>query len=283
MLALLVLGGLASIIKVPVALFPHVDFPRIEVMLESGDRPGSQMVLTVTRPMEEALHAIPGVRGIRSTTNRGSTDISIDFAWGHDMTLALLQVESVVNQQLSFLPPKTSFRARRMDATVYPVAAYSLTSKTTTASSNCGILPSISSHHYFRPSRALPWVAVRGGQEAEYRVSADPSLLQAYGLTIEDVIKAVSAANVLKAVGRLQDHYKLFLTLSDTRFHDLSQIGATVLRTGQNGLVRLEDIATVESSSVPNWQTIMANGHNAVPDADLPAAGRQYRRHRGAD
>ncbi|MGA8281120.1 MAG: efflux RND transporter permease subunit [Desulfobacterales bacterium] len=263
MLALLVLGGLASIFKVPVALFPHVDFPRIEVMLESGDRPGSQMVLTVTRPMEEALHAIPGVRGIRSTTNRGSTDISIDFAWGHDMTLALLQVESVVNQQLSFLPPKTSFRARRMDATVYPVAAYSLTSD----NHSLVELRDIAQYQLSPLLSAIEGVArvaVRGGQEAEYRVSADPSLLQAYGLTIEDVIKAVSAANVLKAVGRLQDHFKLFLTLSDTRFHDLSQIGATVLRTGQNGLVRLEDIATVESSSVPNWQTIMADGHNAV-------------------
>jgi len=263
LLALLVLGGLVSALKLPVALFPRVDFPRIEVMLEAGDRPAGQMVLTVTRPVEEALHAIPGVHRIRSTTSRGSADISIDFSWGQDMVVALLQVESVVNQQLSSLPPGTSFSARRMDATVYPVAAYSLTSDTH------GLieLRDIAQYQLSPLLSAIGGVArvpVMGGEEAEYRVSADPALLQAYGLTIEDVIKAVSASNVLKAVGRLQDHYKLFLLLSDTRFHDLAQIGATVLRTDENGLVRLEDIATVALASVPNWQTIMADGRNAV-------------------
>jgi CzcA family heavy metal efflux pump len=263
LLALLILGGLMSAFKLPVALFPHVNFPRIEVMLEAGDRPAGQMVLTVTRPIEEALHAIPGVHRIRSTTSRGSADISIDFSWGHDMVVALLQVESVVNQQLSSLPPGTSFSARRMDATVYPVAAYSLTSDTH------GLieLRDIAQYQLSPLMSAIDGVArvpVMGGEEAEYRVSADPALLQAYGLTIEDVIKAVSASNVLKAVGRLQDHYKLFLLLSDTRFQDLAQIGATVLRSGENGLVRLEDIATVALASVPNWQTIMADGRKAV-------------------
>lgn len=263
LLALSVLGGLGSAVKLPVALFPRVDFPRIEVMLEAGDRPADQMVIAVTRPMEEALHAIPGVRSIRSTTSRGSADISIDFAWGHDMVLALLQVESTVSRQLPSLPAGISFSARRMDATVYPVAAYSLTSDTHS-------LVELRNLARFQLSPLLvaidgvARVAVMGGQEAEYRVSTDPALLQAYGLTVEDVIKAVSAANVLKAVGRLQDRYKLFLLLSDTRFQDLQQIRATVLRTGENGLVRLEDIATVENAGVPNWQTIMADGRNAV-------------------
>ena len=263
LLALLVLGGLMSALKLPVSLFPHVDFPRIEVMLEAGDRPAGQMVLTVTRPIEEVLHAIPGVHRVRSTTSRGSADISIDFSWGHDMVVALLQVESVVNQQLSSLPSGTSFSARRMDATVYPVAAYSLTSDTRSLVE----LHDIAQYQLSPQLSAIDGVArvqVMGGEEAEYRVSADPDLLQAYGLTIEDVIKAVSASNVLKAVGRLQDHYKLFLLLSDTRLHDLAQIGATVLRSGENGLVRLEDIATVSLSSMPKWQTIMADDRNAV-------------------
>ena len=263
LLALLILGGIASAFKLPVALFPHVNFPRIEVMLEAGDRPGSQMVTAITRPVEEALHAIPGVRSVRSTTSRGSTEISIDFSWGHDMVLALLQVESTVSRQLPFLPPGISFSARRMDATVYPVAAYSITSD----SHSLVELRDIARYQLsplLSAINGVAKVAVMGGREAEYRVSADPALLQAYGLTIEDVIKAVSASNILQAVGRLQDHYKLFLLMSDTRFHNLEQIGATVLGSGKNGLVRLEDIATVEASSVPKWQTIMADGRNAV-------------------
>ncbi|MEJ2723864.1 MAG: efflux RND transporter permease subunit [Deltaproteobacteria bacterium] len=262
-LALLVLGGALSAFRLPVALFPRVDYPRIQVMLEAGDRPANQMVTIITRPVEEALHAIPGVRSIRSTTSRGSAEISIDFSWGHDMVVALLQVESAVNQQLSSLPSGTSFSARRMDATVYPIAAYSMTSSLHSLIE----LRDIAQYQLSPLLSAIDGVAkigVMGGEQAEYRVSADPARLQAYELTLEDVIKAVSAANVLKAVGRLQDHYKFFLLLSDTRFRDLQQIRDTVLRSGKNGLVRLEDIATVEQASVPNWTTIMANGQNAV-------------------
>ncbi len=263
LLALLVVGGGMSAFRLPVALFPHVDYPRIQVMLEAGDRPGTQMVTTITRPVEEALHAIPGVRSIRSTTSRGSADVSIDFSWGRDMVVALLQVESAVNQKLSSLPSGTSFSARRMDATVYPVAAYSLTSSRHTLIE----LRELAQYQLSPLLSAIEGVAkvgVMGGEQAEYRVSADPARLQAYGLTLDDVIKAVSAANVLQAVGRLQDQYKLFLILSDTRFHDLQQIRHIVLRSGENGLVRLEDIATVQQASVPNWTTIIADGKNAV-------------------
>ena len=263
LLALLVSGGVATSFKLPVTLFPHVNFPRIEVELEAGDRPGDQMVTTVTRPVEEVLHAIPGVRSIRSTTSRGSADISIDFTWGHDMVVALLQVESAVNQKLASLPSGTSFNARRMDATVYPVAAYSLTS----SQHSLIELHDIAQYQLSPLLSAIDGVAkvrVMGGEQAEYRIAADPARLQAYGLTLHDVVKAVSAANVLKAVGRLQDHYKLFLLLSDTRFQNLEQIRNTVLRSGDDGLVRLEDIATVEQASVPNWKTITADGQNAV-------------------
>ena len=126
LLLLLALGGAVSALKLPVALFPHVDFPRIVVALEAGDRPAEQMVVAVTRPVEQAVRSVPGVREIRSTTSRGSAELSINLDWGSDMALALQQVESAVNQTLSALPPGVSFRARRMDPTVFPVAAYSL-------------------------------------------------------------------------------------------------------------------------------------------------------------
>ena len=73
---------------------------------------------------------MPGVRSVRSTTSRGSADISINFDWGQDMVAATLQVESAVNQIRDQLPAGTSFEVRRMDPTVFPVLGYSLTSDT---------------------------------------------------------------------------------------------------------------------------------------------------------
>jgi multidrug efflux pump subunit AcrB len=125
----LAIAGAASSFNLPVSLFPQVSLPPIRVSLDAGDRPAERMAIEVTTPVEEAVRAIPGVRRVRSTTSRGSAEISISFDWGEDMTSALLQVESAVNNTLSSLPTGTAFDLERMDPTVFPVIAYSLTSK----------------------------------------------------------------------------------------------------------------------------------------------------------
>ncbi len=263
LLAVLALGGAASAFRLPVALFPRVDFPRIVVAVDVGDRPAEQMVAGITRPAEQAVRSVPGVREIRSTTSRGSAELSVNFAWGTDMALALQQVDSAVNQILPALPAGTSFTARRMDPTVFPVAAYSLTSRSESQVqlrdiAQYALVPLLSAVD------GVARVAVLGGDRAEYQVDVDPAQLQAYGLAMDDVVKALSASNVLQAVGRLEDHYKLYLILSDTRLRDAEQIGHTVLASGDNGLVQLDDIATVRQATVPRWLRVTADGRDAV-------------------
>jgi CzcA family heavy metal efflux pump len=263
LVAILALGGIAAGLKLPVALFPHVDFPRVVVSLETGDRPADQMVIAVTRPVEQAVRSVPGVVSLRSTTSRGSAELSINFGWGDDMVAAMLQVESAINQVLSELPAGTRFMVRRMDPTVFPVAAYSLTSD----SESLVQLRDLASYQLVPLLSSINGVAkvtVMGGREAEYRVEVEPDKLAAYGLTFSDVAAALSATNVLQAVGRLEDHYKLYLLLSDTRIHSLRTIENTVLRSGSDGLVRLEDIARVYPTTAPQWLRVTADGHDAV-------------------
>ena len=138
---------------------------------------------------------------------------------------------------------------RDRDPTVFPVAAYSLTSETESliALNDIGeyqLIPLLSSID------GVGRVVTMGGEQAEYRVEVDPEKLAAYGLTFSDVAVALSASNVLQAVGRLEDHYKLYLLLSDTRIRSLQMIEDTVLRSGDDGLVRLDDIAVVTPLSL---------------------------------
>ena len=65
LLALLALGGTLAAFKLPVTLFPKVDFPRVKVFLDAGDRPADLMMLTVTQPVEEAVRRVPGLRDVR--------------------------------------------------------------------------------------------------------------------------------------------------------------------------------------------------------------------------
>jgi len=256
-------AGLLTAFKLPVSLFPEVNFPRIAINVDAGDRPADQMVIAVTRKIEAAVRPIRGVVSIRSTSTRGSAEASVTFAWGSDMGAALLRVESAINQILSDLPPGTKFTVRRMDPTVFPVAAYSLTSATLSQVK----LRDIGEYQLVPLLSSIDGVArvrIMGGKSLEYRVEVDPEKLSAYGLSFRDVTRALSAANVLQAVGRVEDHYKLYLTLSDTRIHGLEDVRNTILRSGDNGLVRLEDIARVYGSERPEWLKVSADGKQAA-------------------
>ncbi len=259
----LALAGAVLAFRLPVALFPNVSFPRVEVSLDAGDRAADLMELEVTRPVESAVRAVPGVVSVRSTSSRGGADISINFAWGTDMVSAQLQVESAVGRVLPELPAGTVFTIERMDPTVFPVLAYSLTSDTRSLVelrdlAKYRLAPLLASVN------GTARVQVLGGQQEEFRVTVDPARLQAFGLTLNDVAQKLAAANVITAVGRLEDHYKLYLIMSDTRFAGPDQILRTVLRSGPQGIVRLGEVASVRRATVPQWERVTADGRDAV-------------------
>ena len=284
LLGLLALGGLVAAFSLPVALFPHVDFPRIVVNLDAGDRPADRMAIEVTVPVEEAVRSVPGLRSVRSTTSRGSCDISVNFDWGADMVSALLQVESAVNRVLGSLPPGTTFEVRRMDPTVFPCLAYSLTSDSLSP-----VRLRDAAYYQLRPILStvtgVAKIEVQGGLEAEYRVLIDPARLEAHGLTLSDVSSALSSANTISAVGRLEDRDKLFLVLVDNSLAGTDAIGRTVLQKGVTGILRVADIATVELGTAPQWTRVTADGRDAVillvyqqPDGNTVQIARDVRR-----
>ncbi len=263
LMAVLIIAGSVATFKLPVGLFPRINFPRVRVSLDAGDRPADRMVIEVTRPVEEAVRGVPGVVEVRSVSSRGTADIDVNFSWGQDMVAAMLQVESAIAQISSRLPPGTTYGVIRMDPTVDPVIAYSLTSFTESLTQLRDI-----ALYQLRPVlsrvKGVARIQIQGGLTEEYRVTVDPAKLQALGLTFQDAAAALSAANTITAVGRLQDHDKLYLILSNTQFANLRQVGETVLRSGPGGVVRLKDVARVERSTEPNWTRVTADGRDAV-------------------
>ena len=81
LVGLLCIAGVYAAFQVPVAIFPQTDFPRVVIIIDDGVVPPQQVLVSVTRPVEEAMNGLPGVTRIRSTTQRGGCDISIFFDW----------------------------------------------------------------------------------------------------------------------------------------------------------------------------------------------------------
>ncbi|HKT28936.1 efflux RND transporter permease subunit [Dyella sp.] len=263
LVVMLVVGGIGSAVFMPVAMFPNVQFPRIVVSLDAGDRPADQMAIAVTTPIETALRRVPGVRNIRSTTSRGSADVSISFDWGTDMSRAFGDVSTAASQVLPDLPAGTQLTTRRMDPSSYPMLAYSLRSHSLSPSALYDL-----AQYQLRPLLSsiagVARVQVQGGEVAEFHADVDPNRLRAQDLSLTDVATAVSHAATIQAMGHVSDHYKLYLLLAQNQPSTTEALRQIVVRADSHGVVRLGDIADISLSHVPQWIRVTADGQDAV-------------------
>jgi CzcA family heavy metal efflux pump len=262
-IALAAIAGALTAFRLPISLFPNVSFPRAVVSLDAGDRPAEQMAALVTMPVEEALRRVPAVRDVESRTSRGSAEISLNFDWGTNMAQATLQAQSAIAEILATLPPGTSMQVRRMDPTVFPVLAYSLTSSRQTLAQLYDL-----AQFQMRPLLSsvdgVARVDVAGGARDELEVAVDPARLAAYKLSIADVSKAIGAGNVLMATGRIEDHDKLYLVVANTVIGGVGALADVVVSSAGGAQVRLGDVATVTRGVVPQWIRVTADGKDAV-------------------
>ncbi|WP_201313481.1 efflux RND transporter permease subunit [Dyella sp. EPa41] len=259
----LALAGLASSFTLPVGLFPQVSFPRVVVDLDAGDRPADQTALLLTRPVEEAIRTVPGVANVRSDTTRGSAQISVDFGWGRDMIASTLQVDAAIARVLPSLPAGATYNVRRMDPTVFPIISYALQSDTLSPVAlrdlaQYQIVPLLAS------VEGLSRVDVQGGETAELQVDADARKLAQYGLGLDDLVSALSAANQLEAVGRLQDRNQLYLVVADHSLQHIEALRKVVLKSDPHGWVHLGDVADIHAGYVPQWVKVSEDGKPAV-------------------
>ena len=82
---MLTMAGVYLAFKVPISVFPETSFPRVVIGVDNGVMPVEQMEVTVTRPIEDAVNTVPGLLTVRSTTSRGSAEVSLFFDWNVDM------------------------------------------------------------------------------------------------------------------------------------------------------------------------------------------------------
>ena len=279
----LAIAGLMAAIDLPVGLFPQVSFPRVVVDLDAGDRPADQTALLLTRPVEEAIRTVPGVAGLRSETTRGSAQISIDFGWGRDMTASTLLVDAAIAKVLPTLPNGSSYGVRRMDPTVFPIISYALQADRMSPVA----LRDLAQYQIVPLLASVPGLArvdVQGGETAEIQVESDPHRLASYDLSLSDLVNALNKANVLQAVGRVQDHNKLYLVVADHSLHGVEAIGNVVVKSDAGRQVKLSDVATVRNGYVPQWIKVAEDGKPAVlfnvyeqPDGNAVQVAAQVR------
>lgn len=263
---LVVLGGVFAATRLSVSLFPHIDFPRVVVSIDAGDRDAAQMAASISRPIEIALRAVPGVSRVRSTTSRGTAEVSLDFPWTQDMVAATLATQSALATTLPDLPAGTRFDVRRSDPTIFPVLGIALTSP----SLDQNALRQIAELQVRPALTAVAGVAgvdVLGGAPRELAIDVDPARAQALGLSLDTIAATLGKANDVRGVGRLEDRHRLYLVLSENRVATIADLAATPVKAGASGgagLVTLGQIATIHPALEPSYTRVTSGGHDAV-------------------
>src|SRR5437867_9188549 len=121
-----VAAGIYLALTIPVAVFPEVDFPRVVVGVDNGVAPIDQMLVTVTRPIEEALNTVQGLERVQSITSRGSAEVDLFFSWKVDMFQTLTRVNAALASIQGTLPPTAKVTANRLTFAAFPILGYSL-------------------------------------------------------------------------------------------------------------------------------------------------------------
>ena len=273
---LIFMAGVFSFTQMKINLFPEVQFPRISIIIDAGQIPIDRMMVTVTQPIESAVKKVNGVRLVKSNTSRGSATVEVYFDWGLDIYNLKPQLESRINEIKNFLPPGVTISAEVMNQSLFPVYGYTLENPGKT-DVDLKDVANVIVRPAFSQVNGISNVVIRGGRSKEYVVAPYVDKMTALGLVPQDIIEAFDNNNFVSSAGLLPDHYRMYLTLLDTRVHDLEELNNTIIKSINGRIIHVGDVAKIKLEEQQEFIKINANGNNAVivdlvkqPGVNLP-------------
>jgi len=260
----LALMGAYLAFTIPVSVFPATNFPRVLIGVDNGVMPIDQMLVTVTRPIEEAVNSVPGLLSVRSITSRGSAEVDLYFRWDVDMFQTLQYVNAAISRVQPELPPTAKIEAHRLTFAAFPVIGYSLTSDSM-PQTKLWELATYEMKPRLNRLDGVSTVIVQGGQEPEFQIMPDPAKLLTASVTVNDILETVRRTNLIDSPGLIEQNHQLYLGLVNGQVRTPEEIANAVIKTTPAGiLVRIGDIATVTPSVKPVYTVVTANGKPAV-------------------
>jgi CzcA family heavy metal efflux pump len=256
-------AGMVLTTQIPISIFPQTDFPRVVVRVDNGIAPVDVQMLTVTRPLEQAIRTVPGLTTVKSITARGGTDIDVFFRWDVNVEDALNRVQGRISEITPTLPSEARFYINRVTFSVFPMIGFSITS----TSRSLADLWELAYYDYAPRLYRLPGVAethIVGGRMKEYHVVVDPEKLNGYNIPLTKVVEALRATNLVAPAGMLQENYHLYLTTVTGMLRSPEQIGDVVVDVVKGTPVQVRNIASVTVGEEPTYNIVTANGRPAV-------------------
>jgi len=263
-----VVFGFFSFLRLPVSLMPELSYPTLTVRTEYPGAAPEEVENDVSRPIEEALGVVGGLRRISSISRAGVSDVVLEFSWGLEMTEAIQ--DTLEKLDLVFLPDETERPLiLRFDPSLDPVLELSLAGDGVQFEGEQGLrrlrrLAELQVKRALEPVKGVAAVRVRGGLEEEIHVLIEADRLRHTGLSTDDVIARLREENINVAGGTLREGRTEYMVRTLNEYVSLEQIGDTIVAFREGRQIRVRDLGEVVWAHAERQITTRTEGRESV-------------------
>jgi multidrug efflux pump subunit AcrB len=236
-------AGVVCMLRMPTSVYPEVAFPRIAVIAELPGTSIDLMEVSVTRPLENAVSTVAGVDRVQSSTIRGSSELSVNFAGDADMRAALESIRGRIATMSADLPKGTSLIIEQQTPSVFPIISLDLSGGASPA-----MLKDYATYTLRPLLKRLPdvaYVTIVGGDEREILVEPAPDALASAGLSLDDFCQQLQAGNAIQAAGKIDWNHQALGILGNSSSTTPDQVARQVLTSKAGSKLRVDDLARV--------------------------------------
>jgi CzcA family heavy metal efflux pump len=262
-LAVIIAGGLFLYGQIQVSLFPEITFPKLKVIANNGEQPVDKMMVTVTRPLEDAIKQVPDLKILRSTTSRGSCEISAFLNWNANIDVNQQMMESRISQIKNELPPDVQIVIEKMNPSILPVIGYTIESDKKTPI-ELNLIATYIVKPFFSQVEGVSQIGIIGGKTKEFWVELNQQKMSSFTVTPEMIRDVISHNYFINSNGFLSDYKRLYLTVSDAGLYNLTDIENVIIRNDGRRIIKVKDVATVDVSEKTEYTRINANGRQGL-------------------
>ena len=272
-LFIILLGGIFVFSQFKTSLFPEITFPKIKVIADAGLQPVDKMLVTVTKPLENAIKQVPDLLTVRSITSRGTCEISAFMDWNTNIDLAQQRIESKITEINQTLPAGVQVTVEKMNPSILQVIGYSLETKSQRSPIEMKMLALFTIKPFLSQVPGVSEVRITGGKTKEYWIRLNVSKMGTLGITPDVVNAALAQTNFIKSNGYLSDYHLLYLTVTDATIHSLDQLQSVVISNNGKRIIQLKDFAEISVKEANEYTKINANGRESVLIAIIKQPG----------
>ena len=264
-IAALVLLGIICFTRLPVDLLPRVDLPVVAVNTNWPNTPPQEIETQITRPVEQAVSTIPGLYSVSSTSELGQSSVRVTLNYGVDVDRAAVDVLQFVQRAYRQFPndpnitPPVVFK---FDPNSFPITIFGVTGMEDPIKLRTLLVNEIAPMIESTPGVAQ--VSVTGGRERAIIINVKPEKLQAYNITLSEVVGRIRAENLSQPAGIAKAGEKEYIIRSSGYFKSLQDAENTPLRTTDGRQVLLKEVATITDEAREQRVFTRVNGENAV-------------------